>query len=85
MFSHVLAELFVQTAGLPITSGPTMAAEFTAKAVRDWLSQPRCEDPLHRARQPLGERLQRKSFNGKLRDELLNGERSSTHSGRPRC
>ena len=31
------------------------------------------QNPVHRARQPLGERLLQ-SFNGKLRDELLNGE-----------
>ena len=31
-------------------------------------------DALYRAGQPVGERLQRELFNGKLRDELLNGE-----------
>ena len=31
----------------------------------------RCQDRLHRAGQPLGER---ESFNARLRDELLNGE-----------
>mgnify|MGYP002135816767 CR=1 FL=1 len=34
-------------------------SEFTAKVVRDWLGRIGRADALHRARQPLGERLQR--------------------------
>ena len=59
--------------GVPEHIRSDNGAEMTAKIVRSWLAQSRGQDPLHRARQPLGEWLLR-SFNGKLRDELLNGE-----------
>jgi transposase InsO family protein len=67
----VLSDLFILR-GIPGHVRSDNGPEFVAKAVRG--GSPRwCEDGLHRARQPVGERL-RESFNGELRDELLDGE-----------
>jgi hypothetical protein len=59
----VLPDLFILQ-GIPAYIRSDNGPEFLAKA---------CQDRLHRARQSLGERLHR-SFNARLRDELLDGE-----------
>ena len=68
-----LAELFVDR-GVPEFIRSDNGSEFTAQAVRDWLQAVGVKDLVHRAGQPLGEWVHVESFNGKLRDELLNME-----------
>ena len=55
---EVLADLFARH-GPPEHLRSDNGPEFTAKLVRQWASQARRPDALHRARQSLGERLQR--------------------------
>jgi len=69
---QVLAVLFVRH-GAPDHIRSDNGSEFTAKAVRDWL--PRVEvKTLYIAPGSPWENGYNESFNGKLRDELLNGE-----------
>ena len=69
---QVLAELFVQH-GPPDHIRSDNGSEFTAKAVRDWLSRVGVETLYIEPGSPW-ENGYNESFNGKLRDELLNGE-----------
>jgi transposase InsO family protein len=55
---RVLARLFVEK-GAPCHLRSDNGPEFTAKVVREWLTQARSKDPVHRARESLGERLRR--------------------------
>jgi putative transposase len=59
--------------GHPITSALIMAPEFTATAVREWLRRLDVQTLFIEPSSPW-ENSYNKSFNGKLRDELLNGE-----------
>ena len=68
---EVLAELMVLR-GVPDHIRSDNGPEFTARAVREWLWAGGSQDALHRAWVAVGERLA--SFNGKLRDELLDRE-----------
>ena len=45
--------------GVPEHIRSDNGAEMTAKVVRNWLTQVGAKDPVHRTRQPLGERLLR--------------------------
>ena len=67
-----LADLFVQC-GPPDHLRSDNGAEFTAKAVRDWLGRIGVKTLYIEPGSPW-ENGYNKSFNGKLRDELLNGE-----------
>ncbi len=69
---QVLAELFVQH-GSPDHIRSDNGSEFTAKAVQEWLSRVGVET-LHIEPGSPWENGYNESFNGKLRDELLNGE-----------
>ena len=53
----VLSDLFILQ-GIPAYIRSDNGPEFLAKAVQEWIDC-RCQDRLHRARQPLGERLHR--------------------------
>ena len=53
----VLSDLFILR-GIPAHIRSDNGPEFVAKAVQDWIAV-RCQDRLHRAGQPLGERLHR--------------------------
>lgn len=69
---HRLAELFLQYGGLGYIrsdNGP----DFTPKAVRQWLGQLDVGTLFIEPGSPW-ENGYHESFNGKLRDELLNGE-----------
>ena len=57
----------------PSTSDPTTAPEMTSKAVRNWLTQVGAKTCYIEPGSPW-ENGYCESFNGKLRDELLNGE-----------
>lgn len=72
---EVLEELtwLVCTRGLPATIRSDNGPEFTAQRVRDWLSRLRV-GPLFIEKGSPWENGYIESFNGKLRDELLNGE-----------
>ena len=67
-----LAELFVQR-GLPTFIRSDNGPEFTAKAVRRWLAELEVQTLFIEPGSPW-ENGYVESFNGKLRDELLNGE-----------
>jgi len=69
---QVLAELFVRH-GAPDHIRSDNGSEFTAKAVRDWLRRVKVKT-LYIAPGSPWENGYNESFNGKLRDELLNGE-----------
>ena len=68
----VLTELFVQR-GVPVHIRSDNGAEFTAKNVRSWLSRLQIK-PLFIEPGSPWENGYIESFNGKMRDELLNGE-----------
>ncbi len=67
-----LAELFVQR-GTPTYIRSDNGSEFTAKAVREWLGRVKVQTLFIEPGSPW-ENGYVESFNGKLRDELLNGE-----------
>ena len=67
-----LTELFVQH-GPPAYLRSDNGPEFTAKAIRQWLAQVGVETLFIEPGSPW-ENGYNESFNGKLRDELLNGE-----------
>jgi len=69
---HLLAELFVRH-GAPDHIRSDNGSEFTAKAVRGWLGKVGVETLFIEPGSPW-ENGYNESFNGKLRDELLNGE-----------
>ena len=68
----ILTELFVQR-GVPVHIRSDNGAEFTAKNVRSWLSKLQIK-PLFIEPGSPWENGYIESFNGKMRDELLNGE-----------
>ena len=67
-----LSDLFVRR-GVPEHIRSDNGPEFTAKAVRGWLGRVGVEGAVHRAGSPW-ENGYVESFNGKLSDELLDGE-----------
>jgi transposase InsO family protein len=67
-----LAELFVKR-GAPVYLRSDNGSEFTANAVREWLKQVGVKTLFIEPGSPW-ENGYVESFNGKLRDELLNGE-----------
>ena len=67
-----LTELFVRH-GTPAYVRSDNGGEFTAKAVREWLSRLAVQTLYIEPGSPW-ENGYNESFNGKLRDELLNGE-----------
>ena len=69
---EVLTKLFVQK-GVPVHIRSDNGSEFTAKRVRDWLSNLQIK-PLFIEPGSPWENGYIESFNGKMRDELLNGE-----------
>ena len=69
----VLSDLFILR-GVPGHIRSDNGPEFVAKAVRDVDRRGRRQDRLHRARQPVGERLLSRASTAQLRDELLDGE-----------
>ena len=69
---HVLADLFTQR-GVPDYIRSDNGSEFTAIAVREWLSRVGVKT-LYIAPGSPWENGYNESFNGSLRDELLNGE-----------
>ena len=69
---HVLTDLFTQR-GAPDHIRSDNGSEFTAKAVRDWLPRVGVKTLYIEPGSPW-ENGYNESFNGKLRDELLNGE-----------
>ena len=66
------SELFVRR-GCPAFIRSDNGAEFTAKAVREWLERVRVQTLFIELGSPWDNRYV-ESFNGKFRDELLNGE-----------
>jgi len=68
----VLADLFLEY-GIPEHIRPDNRPEFVAKAVREWLSELGVTTLFIEPGSPW-ENGYIESFNGKLRDELLNGE-----------
>ena len=69
---EVLAELFLKR-GLPCQIRSDNGPEFTAKVVRRWLEKFEIKNLFIEPGSPW-ENGYNESFNGKLRDELLNGE-----------
>ncbi|MAE56803.1 MAG: IS3 family transposase [Euryarchaeota archaeon] len=69
---HALAELFVLN-GVPAHIRSDNGPEFTAKVVREWLPRVGVKTLYIEPGSPW-ENGYNESFNGKLRDELLNGE-----------
>lgn len=69
---HVLADLFVSK-GQPDFIRSDNGSEFTAKAIREWLEDVGVNTAYIEPGSPW-ENGYSESFNGKLRDELLNGE-----------
>ena len=69
---EVLANLFVHR-GVPVHIRSDNGSEFTAKRVRSWLSRLQVK-PLFIEPGSPWENGYIESFNGKMRDELLNGE-----------
>ena len=69
---EVLAEQFLKK-GLPVHLRSDNGPEFTAKAVREWLEKFEVKNLFIEPGSPW-ENGYNESFNGKLRDELLNGE-----------
>ena len=68
----VLTELFIQR-GVPVHVRSDNGAEFTSKNVRSWLAKLQIK-PLFIEPGSPWENGYIESFNGKMRDELLNGE-----------
>jgi putative transposase len=79
---HCLADLFL-IRGIPDYIRSDNGPEFTARQVRNWLQRVGMKTLFIEPGSPW-ETGYIESFNGKLRDELLNRE-YSTPSGRPRC
>ena len=69
---ETLTELFVQR-GVPVHFRSDNGAEFTATRVRNWLSRLQIKTLFIEPGSPW-ENGYIESFNGKMRDELLNGE-----------
>lgn len=69
---HTLADLFIQR-GTPAYLRSDNGPEFTAKAIRDWLERLKVQTLFIEPGCPW-ENGYVESFNGKLRDELLNRE-----------
>ena len=69
---YLLADLFVRR-GVPDHIRSDNGSEFTAKAVREWLGRVGVKTLYIEPGSPW-ENGYNESFNGKLRDELLNGE-----------
>jgi putative transposase len=69
---EVLSELFI-TRGLPKHIRSDNGPEFTSRAIRQWLTNLEV-GPLFIEPGSPWENGYNESFNGKLRDELLNGE-----------
>ena len=69
---HCLADLFIEH-GVPEHIRSDNGPEFTAKAVRNWLGRIGVKTLFIEPGSPW-ENGYNESFNGKLRDELLNGE-----------
>ena len=69
---EVLTKLFIQK-GVPVHIRSDNGAEFTANRVRSWLSNLQVK-PLFIEQGGPWENGYIESFNGKMRDELLNGE-----------
>jgi transposase InsO family protein len=69
---EVLTELFVQR-GVPVHIRSDNGSEFTAKRVRNWLNRLEVK-PLFIEPGSPWENGYVESFNGRMRDELLNGE-----------
>ena len=69
---HALTELFVVN-GAPEHIHSDNGAEFTAKAIRDWLPRVGVRNLFIQPGSPW-ENGYNESFNGKLRNEFLNGE-----------
>ena len=68
----ILTDLFIQR-GVPVHIRSDNGAEFTAKRVREWLSKLQIKPLFIQPGSPW-ENGYIESFNGKMRDELLNGE-----------
>jgi len=68
----VLMNLFIQR-GIPVHKRSDNGSEFTAKKVRSWLSGLEVKPLFIEPGSPWENRYI-ESFNGKMRDELLNGE-----------
>ena len=69
---HTLTGLFTSN-GVPERIRSDNGPEFTAKAIRDWLPRVGVQALFIQPASPC-ENGYNESFNGKLRDELLNGE-----------
>jgi len=69
---HTLADLFIER-GTPDYIRSDNGSEFTAEALRDWLEKVKVDTAYIEPGSPW-ENGYIESFNGKLRDELLNGE-----------
>lgn len=69
---HALSDLFIQR-GAPTYLRSDNGPEFTAKSIRDWLERLKVQTLFIEPGCPW-ENGYVESFNGKLRDELLNGE-----------
>ena len=69
---EVLAKLFLER-GLPVHIRSDNGSEFTSKAIRSWLNNLEV-GPLYIEPGSPWENGYNESFNGKLRDECLNGE-----------
>ena len=86
---EVLSELFI-TRGLPKHIRSDNGPEFTSRAIRQWLNNLEV-GPLFIQPGSPWENGYNESFNGKLRDELLNGEifyiskRSEDHDREVAC
>lgn len=80
----VLSDLFIER-GLPDHIRSDNGSEFTAKSIKDWLGRLKVKTLYIEPGSPW-ENGYNESFNGRLRDELLNGEvskkrRSSSRNG----
>ena len=69
---EVLSDLFIEQ-GVPVHIRSDNGSEFIAKRVRDWLERLQVR-PLYIEPGSPWENGYIESFNGKMRDELLNGE-----------
>ena len=72
----ILSELFLQE-GMPDYIRSDNGSEFTAKTLKDWLLKLKVKTAFIEPGSPW-ENGYNESFNGRLRDELLNGESFST-------
>ena len=72
----ILSELFLQE-GMPDYIRSDNGSEFTAKTLKDWLHKLKVKTAFIEPGSPW-ENGYNESFNGRLRDELLNGESFST-------